>query len=151
MVLLRDSRQSHKAGPRRGGQIRWTNHRGPVSYPFAFLKKPPPTDPENFDGIMRVMLAWPDEKKGPFVLEARWVNERGRPVCAGLEICKGVVPEPDRVSFRRLNRAAPVAEIKGTDLREIPLATVIERLWEMQGERDATLVDYYGRVFDETF
>lgn len=90
-------------------------------------------------GYERVFLRWPDEKAGPFVLEARWAEESGRPVCIGLMVWKGVVPEIDSSLCGRLNRSTPLDGIRGTDLRSIPLAQVLERLWALQQEREMDL------------
>lgn len=96
----------------------------------------------------RVFVAWPDEKKGPFVLEAKWVEESGRPVCVGLTIWKGVLPQVEESGFRRLDRSVPLDGIGGTDLRSIPLARILEQLWAGQRERDSSLRGQWERIAD---
>lgn len=75
-------------------------------------------------------------RKDDFVLQAHWIEQEGATVCVGIEVWKDVTPEPDRHSVTPL----PGARVRGfesTDLRTIPLATVLDQLWRMQQQSEA--------------
>ncbi|MDP9389118.1 MAG: hypothetical protein M3Q48_14665 [Actinomycetota bacterium] len=85
------------------------------------------------DGIF-----WPDPARGPWYVVAHWSEIDGRPECVGLEVWKGVFPaeNDDRDNLVVVKGRRPEG-IKSTDLRTIPLASVLDALWELQRRQEA--------------
>lgn len=117
-----------------------------VPYPTSYhrcVSDAQSSDVVKFYGQRDVLVGWPDQTKGPFFLEAKWVKEAGHPVCVGLTLWKDVVPATrGRRSATRVQPAAPLDGLGGTDLRSIPLAQVLELLWA--GQRGEELAQKAG-------
>lgn len=80
-------------------------------------------------------IGWPDPVDGPFFIVGHWVDLDGRPECVGLEVWKGGVNLAGN-KFARF-KGASRSGLGGTDLRSLPLATILRELWGVQARADA--------------
>ncbi len=66
-------------------------------------------------------------------------------VAVGIEVWKGVRPNSDRVSVSSINDK-PLEGLAATDLRGIPVASVLAALWDMQQRSEAAHNDNVERA-----
>ncbi len=78
------------------------------------------------------LVGWPDVRRGPWFVAAHWAEVAGRPECVGLELWKGVRPEPHAVSSYSRVKGVPLEGIASTDLKALPVATILATLWDLQ-------------------
>lgn len=83
-------------------------------------------------GLQSHHVLWPDHQRGPWVILGHWTLVDERPECVGIEVWKGAIPEPHTVATCEPLRRGKPAPIVGTDLRELPVASIISALWEAQ-------------------
>lgn len=106
---------------------------------MARMKRTNATD----DGIL-----WPDPKKGPWYIAGHWTEIDGKPECVGLELWKTVMGAPDLDNLIPIKGQKP-AGIGGVDLRTIPLASVLDALWELQRATEARQVELIAGVVSD--
>jgi hypothetical protein len=91
----------------------------------------------------REWLPWPDPRSGPWYVRAHWAEVDDRPECVGLELWKSVLPisptDGDHTTVE-LQRDG-VSGIAGSDLRGIPLASLLGALWAEYRRIDAQLAE----------
>lgn len=96
----------------------------PHDYPHGFIVTTPA-----FIGVR-----WPDLKRGPLHLIAHWADVDGRPQCVGFEIWKGVIPDHERSKYAPMPNGGPPSGLESSDLRSIPLASILAVLWGLERE-----------------
>jgi hypothetical protein len=79
----------------------------------------------------RSFLGYPDRERGPFMVAAHWIEQDGRTIPVGVEVWKGVHPLPAQGEVGELG-SGTLQGLEATDLRQIPLATILSELWDMQ-------------------
>jgi len=80
----------------------------------------------------RTFIGYPDREKGPFVIAAHWIEKDGRLVPVGVEVWKTVHPLPDDMFAVGELAGVDLQGLEATDLRQIPLATILGELWDIQ-------------------
>lgn len=94
-------------------------------------------DPSPWHGVR-----WPDPDAGPWFITGRWVEVDGRPECIGLSMWKGVEPVPLDAGYTAIDSTKPLEGISGTDLKQIPVTTVISQLWQKQREYETFAAEW---------
>ena len=80
----------------------------------------------------RTFIGYPDREKGPFVVAAHWIEKNGRMVPVGVEVWKDVHPLPEDMFVVGELDGLQLRGLEATDLRQIPLATILGELWDIQ-------------------
>lgn len=87
-------------------------------------------------------VGWPDVRRGPWFIAGHWAEVDGRPEVVGLELWKGVEPNGVHAasSYRRV-KGVPLEGVGASDLKALPVAAILARLWEHQRRQVEAQVD----------
>jgi hypothetical protein len=87
----------------------------------------PPAEEQADQSFSQIL--WDDPKRGPWGIQAMWVEIDGRPECVGLTIWRGAIQGSTGISYRRIP-GAKMQRITATGIAELPIATIIDKLRE---------------------
>lgn len=89
------------------------------------------SDERSFLGSAQ-LVGWPHPRRGPWFIYGHWAQIDGHPECVGIELYKGVIPEVHAVDTYKRAPGAVLEGLSSTDLRELPVATLLAALWRSQ-------------------